>query len=66
MIKRLVIVVLGLVCIFQLSAEIKLSGIFGDNMVIQRDAPVMIWGWGDKGESVTVHFNGLSFLYHLI
>ena len=58
MIKRLVIVVLGLVCIFQLSAEIKLSGIFGDNMVIQRDAPVMIWGWGDKGESVTVHFNG--------
>ena len=58
MIKRLVIVVLGLVCIFQLYAEIKLSGIFGDNMVIQRDAPVMIWGWGDKGESVTVHFNG--------
>ena len=58
MIKRLVIVVLGLVCTFQLSAEIKLSGIFGDNMVIQRDVPVMIWGWGDKGESVTVHFNG--------
>ena len=46
MIKRLVIVVLGLVCTFQLSAEIKLSGIFGDNMVIQRDVPVMIWGWG--------------------
>lgn len=58
MARRFVTVVLGLVYILQLPAEIRLSGVFGDNMVIQRDTPVKIWGWGDKGESVAVHFNG--------
>ncbi len=29
-------------------AEIKLPGYFTDNMMLQRDAPVKIWGWGTK------------------
>lgn len=27
-------------------------------MVVQRDKPVMIWGWADVGEQVTVSFAG--------
>lgn len=39
-------------------AELRLPNIFGDHMVVQRDKPVRIWGWADKGESVTVSFAG--------
>ena len=36
------------------SATVALPRIFGDNMVLQRDMPVPVWGWADKGEEVTV------------
>lgn len=36
------------------SADVKLPAIFGSNMVLQRDKPIAIWGWADKGEEVTV------------
>lgn len=35
-----------------------LSGLFGAGMVIQRDAPIPVWGWGSKGETVTVTLAG--------
>jgi sialate O-acetylesterase len=37
-----------------LFAEVKLPAIFGDHMVLQRDAKVPLWGWADAGEAVTV------------
>lgn len=37
-----------------LRADIRLPGIVGDNMAIQRDVPARIWGWADPGEQVTV------------
>jgi sialate O-acetylesterase len=40
------------------SAELRLSQVFGDHMVLQRDKPVRIWGWAGKGETVTVEFAG--------
>jgi sialate O-acetylesterase len=39
------------------SANIRLPRIFGDNMVLQRNEPILIWGWKDKGEKITVQFN---------
>jgi sialate O-acetylesterase len=39
-------------------AEVSLPKIFSDNMVLQQDSPVRIWGWADEGEEVTVNFNG--------
>jgi sialate O-acetylesterase len=39
-------------------AEVRLPHVFGDNMVLQRDKPVKVWGWADKGEKVTVAFAG--------
>ncbi len=37
-----------------LHAELKMSSIFGDNMVLQRDMPLKIWGWDNPGQTVTV------------
>lgn len=37
-------------------ADVKLHGLFSDNMVLQRDASVPIWGWADENEEVTIRF----------
>ena len=34
--------------------ELELASVFGDNMVIQRDAPITVWGWAEPNEAVTV------------
>ncbi len=39
-------------------ANIKLPRLFSDNMVLQRNQPVTIWGWADANEKVTVQFIG--------
>lgn len=39
-------------------AQVKLPRIFSDNMVVQRDKPLKVWGWASKGSVVTVSFNG--------
>ena len=38
-------------------AAVKLPNILSDHAVLQRDAPLHIWGWADPGESVTVTFH---------
>jgi len=37
-------------------ADVRLPKIFDNNMVLQRDMPVPIWGWADPGEEVIVTF----------
>lgn len=39
-----------------LRAEIKPHGLFADNMVLQRDRKVAVWGTTDKADEVTVKF----------
>ncbi|MFZ4986761.1 MAG: sialate O-acetylesterase [Blastocatellia bacterium] len=39
-------------------AEVRLSSIFANGMVLQRDRPVKIWGKANVGEAVTVRFRG--------
>lgn len=39
-----------------LSAEVTLSGIFASSMVLQRERPVPVWGWGHPWERVRVSF----------
>lgn len=38
-------------------ATVKLPQVFSDNMVLQRNAPVNVWGWADAGEKITVRFH---------
>ena len=40
------------------AAELKLAAIFGDNMVLQQNLPVPVWGWAAPGANVTVTFSG--------
>lgn len=37
-----------------LKAEVKLPSILGSHMVLQRNAPITLWGWDDSGQKVTV------------
>ena len=39
-------------------ADVKPARIFNENMVLQRDAEVPVWGWADPGEQVEVSFAG--------
>jgi len=42
-------------------AQVKLPQAISSNMVVQRNAPVKIWGTAHKREKVTVSFNGQMF-----
>lgn len=55
--KSIAIVFVALVSVLSVGANVSLPNIFTDNMVLQRDKPIKIWGWAAKGESVTVSFN---------
>jgi len=36
----------------------QLASVFGDNMVLQQNQPVPVWGWSRPGTDVTVKFAG--------
>jgi sialate O-acetylesterase len=42
-------------------ANVKLPKLIASNMVLQRDAPLKIWGWADPGEKVNISFHGKNF-----
>ena len=43
-----------------LNAETTLSSIIGDNMVLQRNAPVVLWGWDNADKTVSVSIGDAS------
>ncbi|MGB3005253.1 MAG: sialate O-acetylesterase [Chitinophagaceae bacterium] len=49
---------LGLLLLFYtgVSSQLKLPSVFSDNMVLQRDKPLPVWGKANPGSSVTVSF----------
>jgi sialate O-acetylesterase len=40
------------------SGQVRVPRLVGDGMVLQRDIPIRIWGFGSPGEQVTVKFDG--------
>ncbi|MDR3268124.1 MAG: sialate O-acetylesterase [Tannerella sp.] len=54
---------LAVIFSFQARAEIKLPAIFGDNMVLQQQSAVSVWGWAkpNTGVSVTTSWNKKSY-----
>jgi len=38
-------------------SHVRLPRLISDNMVLQREKPINLWGWADAGEKVTVQFN---------
>lgn len=44
--------------VLSVQAKVTLAPVFGDNMVLQRELPVTVWGVADPQEEVTVAFAG--------
>ncbi|MDB5386858.1 MAG: sialic acid-specific 9-O-acetylesterase [Planctomycetaceae bacterium] len=49
----MIVLLLGLMA-STAQANVRLPAIIGNNMVLQKDIPLPIWGWADAGEEVTV------------
>jgi len=52
LVLMLVLVPVGVGC--AKTAQVRLPGVLGDHMVVQRGTEVYIWGWTDPGARVTV------------
>lgn len=50
------LILLALPFVAPLHASLQLASPFTDNMVLQRDQTVPVWGWCDAGEKVEVRF----------
>ncbi len=57
--KKLFILTISSILYFNVAhADIRLPTIFSDNMVLQRNMKIPIWGWGDPGEKVVAQLGG--------
>ena len=46
--------ILALLCVMSVGAEIKLSALFSDGMVLQRNKPIAIWGQVDPNTKISL------------
>ena len=44
-----------------ISGQVRLPRLESDGMVLQRDAPVRIWGWASPGEKLSLGFRGRHY-----
>ncbi|SFB84640.1 sialate O-acetylesterase [Zunongwangia mangrovi] len=51
--KILILLLIGLVSMDSFG-NIELPSIFSDNMVLQRNSKIKIWGWGNPGEKINI------------
>ena len=56
--KRFFLSLVTIAVLQTVTAEIRMPKFFSDNMVLQRERPIRIWGWASRNESVSVLFNG--------
>ena len=42
------------------AADVRMPKVFTDDMMLQRDKPVRVWGWAEAGEDVKVALSGKS------
>lgn len=51
---------ISLVCLLPAfaRADVRLAPLFQDHAIIQRDTPIVVWGWAEPGEKVSVAFRG--------
>ncbi len=54
--KKFLFLVLLFFC-GRIFANVTLPKIFGDNMVLQRNKQIPVWGWAEANEKITLQFN---------
>jgi len=52
--SKIIILGIFLISAFSLSAKIKVASVLGDNMVLQRNTEVKIWGTADPNQKLTI------------
>jgi sialate O-acetylesterase len=52
---KTLILVAGIILTIPVTGQIKLPAVIGDDMVLQQNSEVAIWGWGDPGSTVRVN-----------
>jgi sialate O-acetylesterase len=59
--KKIVTAKLVLLYSFALNAQVKLPRLVRDSMILQRDAPVNIWGWSAPNEKISLRFKNKNY-----
>ncbi len=54
--RRFAVALFALLLAVPSYADVRLPAIVSDGMVLQREAPLRIWGWAEPGETVSVAF----------
>jgi sialate O-acetylesterase len=60
-ISVLVLIAFVAQCLNHINATVKLPRLISNGMVLQRDAPLKIWGWADRGEKIKIEFLGKKY-----
>lgn len=55
-----VVAMVLLLCVQSVQAEVKLPAIVSSNMVLQRNTTVVLWGWADPKEKITIEASWLG------
>ncbi|MEP6596099.1 MAG: sialate O-acetylesterase, partial [Ginsengibacter sp.] len=55
--KKMFLLLLPSFLSVQIFANVTLPKVFGDNMVLQRNKPIPVWGWADANEKIILEFN---------
>ena len=56
--KKTIAIMISLAWPLLVAAKVEVAPVFGDDMVLQRELPVTVWGTASAGEVVTVRFAG--------
>jgi sialate O-acetylesterase len=59
--KKIVFAKLVLVFSFTVNAQVRLPSLVRDSMILQRDAPVNIWGWAAVNEKISLRFKNKTY-----
>jgi len=57
----MLIIMQQLLAAYNLKAQVRLPRLVSDSMVLQRDRPVVIWGWASPREEVVILFNNKQY-----
>lgn len=52
--KKIALLLLSLAVLPGVKAQISLPSVFGDNMVLQQNSDVPVWGWGNSSEIIRI------------
>ena len=52
--KKILCIIVGMLCLLPLGAKVKLPAIIGNDMVLQQNTNVNLWGWATRSRKITV------------